>query len=87
MTAKRKSPLQGGPKKAAVKTPPAAVKGALFDRVVGILEQARAGVVRAVNSHMVFAYWLIGREIVQEVQGGRGRRSMGRPCWPISPRN
>ena len=49
----------------------------LFDRVVGILEQARAGVVRAVNSHMVMAYWLIGREIVQELQGGKGRAAYG----------
>jgi predicted nuclease of restriction endonuclease-like (RecB) superfamily len=49
----------------------------LFDRVVGILEQARAGVVRAVNSHMVLAYWLIGREIVQEIQGGKGRADYG----------
>jgi predicted nuclease of restriction endonuclease-like (RecB) superfamily len=49
----------------------------LFDRVVGILEQARAGVVRAVNSHMVLAYWLIGREIVQEIQGGKGRAAYG----------
>ena len=40
---------------------------ALFDRVVSILEKARASVVRAVNSNMVIAYWLIGREIVQEL--------------------
>ena len=50
----------------------------LFDRVIGILEQARAGVVRAVNSHMVLAYWLIGREIVQEIQGGKERADYGR---------
>ncbi len=50
----------------------------LFDRVAGILEQARAGVVRAVNSHMVMAYWLIGREIVQGMQGGKGRAEYGR---------
>ena len=43
----------------------------LFDRVVSILEEARSNVVRAVNNNMVIAYWLIGREIVQEVQGGR----------------
>lgn len=42
----------------------------LFDRVVSILEQARQNVVRAVNTNMVLAYWLIGREIVQDVQGG-----------------
>jgi predicted nuclease of restriction endonuclease-like (RecB) superfamily len=50
----------------------------LFVRVASILDQARAGVVRAVNSQMVQAYWLIGREIVQEVQGGKERAEYGR---------
>lgn len=49
----------------------------LMDRVVSILEQARANVVRAVNSNMVIAYWLIGREIVQELQGGEERAEYG----------
>jgi hypothetical protein len=49
----------------------------LFGRVVSILEQARGNVVRAVNSQMVLAYWLIGREIVQELQGGEGRAAYG----------
>jgi predicted nuclease of restriction endonuclease-like (RecB) superfamily len=52
--------------------------GDLFDRVVSILEQARANVVRAVNNNMVIAYWLIGREIVQEIQGGEGRAEYGK---------
>ena len=59
-------------------TAPSASPSVLFERVVGILEQARAGVVRAVNSHMVLAYWLIGREIVQEIQGGKERADYGR---------
>jgi len=50
----------------------------LMDRVVSILEQARANVVRAVNSNMVTAYWLIGREIVQELQRGEERAEYGR---------
>jgi hypothetical protein len=50
----------------------------LFDRVVSILEQARGNVVRAVNSNMVMAYWLIGREIVQDVQGGEERAEYGK---------
>ena len=50
----------------------------LFGRVVSILEQARGNVVRAVNSNMVLAYWLIGREIVQELQGGGERAEYGR---------
>lgn len=50
----------------------------LFDRVISILEQARSGVVRAVNSNMVLAYWLIGREIVRELQGGEVRAEYGK---------
>ncbi len=49
----------------------------LFDRVVTILDQARGDVVRAVNSNMVLAYWLIGREIVHEIQGGEARAEYG----------
>ena len=51
---------------------------ALFQRVVSILDQARTNVVRSVNSHMVLAYWLIGREIVQELQGGDERAEYGK---------
>jgi len=50
----------------------------LLDRVVLILEQARTNVVRAVNSRMVMAYWLIGREIVLELQGGDERAEYGK---------
>lgn len=50
----------------------------LMGRVVSILEQARANVVRAVNSNMVIAYWLIGREIVLELQGGDERAEYGK---------
>jgi len=49
----------------------------LFDRVVSILDQARTNVVRAVNSNMVIAYWLIGREIVEHIQGGEQRAEYG----------
>jgi predicted nuclease of restriction endonuclease-like (RecB) superfamily len=51
--------------------------GQLMDRVVGILDQARANVVYAVNSNMVVAYWLIGREIVNALQGGEQRAGYG----------
>ncbi len=50
----------------------------LFDRVVSILEQAKMNVVRSVNNNMVVAYWLIGREIVQELQGGKERAEYGK---------
>ncbi len=52
--------------------------GDLFARVASILEQARSNVVRSVNSNMVMAYWLIGREIVLELQGGEERAEYGK---------
>ncbi len=61
-------------------TPPLApipAPAPLLERVVAILEQARGNVVRAVNTQMVWAYWLIGREIVQELQGGEERAAYG----------
>ena len=53
--------------------PPAA----LFGRVITILEQARTTIVRTVNTQMVAAYWLIGREIVEEEQQGQDRAEYG----------
>jgi len=53
-------------------------QSSLFDRVVSILEEARSNVVRAVNSNMVTAYWLIGREIVEEIQKGKKRAEYGK---------
>lgn len=50
----------------------------LFGRIGEILEQSRANVVRSVNSQMVLAYWHIGREIVQVLQGGDDRAAYGR---------
>ena len=50
----------------------------LFSRVATILEHARGNVIRAVNSNMVIAYWLIGREIVQALQGGEERAEYGK---------
>jgi len=50
----------------------------LFDRVISILEQARSNVVQSVNTNMVVAYWLIGREIVEEIQGGDERAEYGK---------
>jgi len=56
---------------------PEAKPDALFDRIVTILEQARGNVVQAVNTNMVLAYWLIGREIVEEIQRGEERAEYG----------
>jgi predicted nuclease of restriction endonuclease-like (RecB) superfamily len=51
--------------------------GGLMDRVVSILEQARVNVARSVNSNMVIAYWLVGREVVVALQGGEDRAEYG----------
>jgi hypothetical protein len=51
---------------------PAAVDS-LFARVTAILDHARGSVVRSVNSEMLLAYWHIGREIVEALQGGSER--------------
>jgi predicted nuclease of restriction endonuclease-like (RecB) superfamily len=50
----------------------------LFQRVAAILDQARESVARSVNTNMVLAYWLIGREIVEELQGGDQRAQYGK---------
>ncbi|WP_234974921.1 PDDEXK nuclease domain-containing protein [Variovorax paradoxus] len=69
------------------KTPPRAAKttrakaasssNALLARVREILEAARAGVARTVNTTQVAANWLIGREIVEEEQRGQRRAGYG----------
>ena len=51
--------------------------GALFGRIVSILEDARSHVARTVNSAQVAANWLIGREIVEEEQRGEKRAGYG----------
>lgn len=51
---------------------------ALVARVVAIIEDARARVVRTVNSEMVLSYWHIGREIVEHVQRGEARAEYGK---------
>lgn len=56
---------------------PSTKPDALFDRIVSIFDQARGNVVRAVNTNMVLAYWLIGREIVQDLQAGEARAAYG----------
>mgnify|MGYP003393198766 CR=1 FL=1 len=50
----------------------------LFAKVVAIIERAHSNVVRAVDQQMVIAYWLIGREIVQEIQDGEARAAYGK---------
>ena len=49
----------------------------LYTRVRTILESSRSNVARSVNTTQVIANWLIGREIVEEEQGGRSRAVYG----------
>ena len=49
----------------------------LFNRVRVIIESARASAARSVNSAQVVSNWLIGREIVEEVQRGYRRAGYG----------
>ena len=50
----------------------------VYERIRGILESARAGVARSVNTTQVVANWLIGREIVEEEQQGKRRAGYGK---------
>ena len=49
----------------------------LFERVAGILESGCGRVLRTINHETVLAYCLIGREIVQALQGGEARAQYG----------
>ena len=49
----------------------------LFKRIAEIIEAARRRVSRTVNTAMVHAYWLIGREIVEVEQQGQERAGYG----------
>ncbi|MCH5377705.1 MAG: DUF1016 N-terminal domain-containing protein, partial [Planctomycetes bacterium] len=52
-------------------------RNVLFERVVSILDRARAAAVRTINTQMTVAYSLIGREIVEEEQRGEARAAYG----------
>jgi predicted nuclease of restriction endonuclease-like (RecB) superfamily len=52
-------------------------ENAIYERIREILESARAGVARSVNTTQVMANWLIGREIVEEEQRGKERAGYG----------
>ncbi len=57
-------------------TPPSGIEP-LYERIHAILTAARTNVVRTINTEMVRAYWLIGREIVEEEQAGQTRAAYG----------
>lgn len=49
----------------------------LYERIASILDEARSRVARSINTAMVHAYWLIGREIVEVEQHGVERAGYG----------
>jgi len=51
---------------------------ALYERVAQIIEAARVHVSRTVDTAMVHAYWLIGRDVVEVEQAGKERAEYGR---------
>ena len=50
----------------------------LFERVGNILEQARSNAKTAVNLSMVYAYYEIGKTIIEEEQNGKERADYGK---------
>jgi predicted nuclease of restriction endonuclease-like (RecB) superfamily len=58
-------------------TPTNRTEEGLFNRVTEIIVAARSHVARSVNTAMVHAYWLIGREIVEVEQRGKQRAGYG----------
>jgi predicted nuclease of restriction endonuclease-like (RecB) superfamily len=64
-------PIQG--KKAS----PTSAQETLYSDIRAVLELARAGAYRAVNTAMVQAYWHVGRLIVEHEQDGQDRAAYG----------
>ena len=58
-------------------TTPKQKRAPFYERIRQILESARSSVARSVNTTQVVANWLVGREIVEEEQGGRKRARYG----------
>ena len=50
---------------------------AMFNRIVGLIDEAQRISARAVNATMTATYWLIGRHIVQFEQGGKSKAQYG----------
>ena len=53
------------------------VKQSFSDRVISLIEAARAKTVVAVNLAMVYTYYEVGRMIIEEEQGGKKRAGYG----------
>ncbi len=55
----------------------AAAYGGLVTGIADLLDQARRGAARAINSILTATYWEIGRRIVEFEQGGKARAEYG----------
>ena len=53
------------------------VKNDLYSTVLSILKKYRTNAYKAINTAMVISYWQIGREIVENEQGGNVKASYG----------
>ncbi len=49
----------------------------LYEGIAGYIHSARQNVVRSVNTEQVKAYWLIGRDIIEEEQKSKRRAGYG----------
>ena len=45
----------------------------LFAEVAQVIEDARRAAARSVNAVITITYWLVGRRIVEQEQGGKAR--------------
>ena len=57
--------------------PPISGYDAILGDMIRLIEQARRTAARSVNSVMTGTYWLVGRRIVEEEQGGEARAEYG----------
>lgn len=49
----------------------------IYQKAIEYIEHAKHNVQRVINTEMVQAYWLIGREIVEEEQQGKDKADYG----------
>jgi len=57
---------------------PVDAANALYERIASVIRNARASIVRSIDTTMVKAYWHISQHIVEEEQGGAKRAAYGK---------
>jgi hypothetical protein len=50
----------------------------LIDKIGDIYQSAKSKIISAVNTEMLYAYWQIGRDIVEFEQGGQLKAEYGK---------